>query len=637
MYESLGAHPATHNGTDGVHFAVWAPNAAEVSVLLDTNYWSPGVATLFPSDSGIWRGFVAGVKAGDAYKFAVKTQDGQILEKADPFAFHAECPPKTASVVCDLNGYDWRDHQWLQQRAKTDWLESPLSAYEVHLASWKRPHDGRAYHSYRELAPMLADYVQELGYTHVQLMPITEYPYDGSWGYQATGYYAPTSRFGRPHDFMYFVDFMHQHGIGVLIDWVPAHFPSDAHGLARFDGTCCYEHADPRQGFHPDWKSCIFNFGRTEVREFLINSARFWLDKYHVDGLRVDAVASMLYLDYSREDGEWIANHHGGRENLEAVEFLKDLNTTVHREFPGILTIAEESTAWPGVSEPVYNGGLGFSMKWDMGWMNDTLRYLRQDPVHRAHHHNELSFRMVYAYDEKFVLPLSHDEVVHGKRSLLSQMPGDDWQKFANLRLLYAYQYLMPGKKLLFMGGEFAQRDEWDAIGELDWTLKQYASHDGIARLIGDLNHLYRTQPSLHEFDHSPSMFQWIHCDDWQNSVFAFARFNSDCQDHVVVVLNATPVPRHDYRLGVPAAGRYEELFNSDAAIYGGGDVGNGLAEKIKTLNTESHGRPQSLDLQLPPLGVIVLRYDGQIQKHDAGYSDAESGAGITLSEHIQR
>lgn len=611
MYHDFGAHIQQQDGIDGTRLSVWAPNAAEVSVLSDGNGWNPGTDTLLPSDRGVWSGFVAGLQHGNAYKFAIRTSEGELLEKADPFAFHAECPPKTASVVYDLSGHEWKDESWLNERKDMNWLEQPVSIYEVHLASWKRPHDGRIYHNYRELAAELIAYVHEMGFTHVQLMPITEYPFDGSWGYQATGYFAPTSRFGTPHDFMQFVDDLHQAGIGILIDWVPAHFPSDAHGLANFDGTCCYEHADPRQGFHPDWKSCIFNYGRHEVSEFLINSARFWLDQYHVDGIRVDAVASMLYLDYSRKDGEWIANEHGGRENLEAVKFLKDMNVTLHAEFPGILTIAEESTSWPGVSEPVYNGGLGFSMKWDMGWMNDTLEYLQKDPIHRTHHHDELSFRMVYAWDEKFVLPLSHDEVVHGKKSLVSQMPGDDWQKFANLRLLLAYQFAMPGKKLLFMGCEFAQWSEWNAMAELDWALCSEPNHDGIRRFIGDLNHIYKTETALHEADHLPGGFEWVQCDDSENSVYAFVRFNKDRSEHLVVILNCTPVPRHDYRIGVPGVGDYQELLNSDAGHYGGGEIGNlgrVVAEEIAL-----HGHSQSLSLQVPPLGVAVFKHAGPV------------------------
>jgi 1,4-alpha-glucan branching enzyme len=510
-------------------------------------------------------------------------------------------PLCTISVV--TNG---KTLEWMDQRPMTDWHQRPISIYEVQLGSWKRPQDGRKYFNYRELAHMLVDYAHEMGYTHLQLMPITEYPFDGSWGYQATGYFAPTSRFGTPHDFMYFVDYCHQSGIGVFVDWVPAHFPSDAHSLGRFDGTALYEHADPRKGFHPDWGTYIFNYGRTEVREFLFSSARIWLEKYHVDGLRVDAVASMLYLDYSRKEGEWIPNEHGGRENLEATQFLKDLNVHLHGEFPGILTIAEESTAWGGVSRPVYDGGLGFSMKWDMGWMNDTLRYLRHEPIHRAFHQNELSFRMVYAFSENFVLPLSHDEVVHGKQSLLSQMPGDAWQKFANLRMLYGYQYTMPGKKLLFMGGELGQWTEWNHDAEIDWRLLKQAGHNGLRRFVADLNQLYTQEPALHEQDFHGEGFRWIHADDWRNSVYSYYRMARDPEDLVIVVCNFTPIPRDGYRIGVPQAGFYRELLNSDAATYGGGNVGNigGLHSKARP----SHGHSQSLVLTLPPLSVLLLK-----------------------------
>ena len=606
MYNSFGAHCDLVDGVSGTRFAVWAPNATEVSVVCDRNEWAAGRDTLLPSDAGVWRGFVPGVAPGDAYKYGIRTKTGDSLQKADPFAFHAECPPKSASIVCDLDGFEWQDSDWVQRRSEANWLERPMSIYEVHLASWKRPADGRPYFNYRELAHQLADYVIEMGYTHVQLMPICEFPFDGSWGYQTTGYYAPTSRFGTPHDFMYFVDHLHSAGIGVFIDWVPAHFPADGHGLANFDGTCCYEHADPREGYHPDWQSSIFNYGRHEVRDFLINSARFWLEKYHVDGLRVDAVASMLYRDYSREQGEWIPNEYGGRENLEAVQFLKDMNITVHGEFPGVLTIAEESTSWPSVTEPVYNGGLGFSMKWDMGWMNDTLRYLRREPIHRAHHQGDLSFRMVYAFSEKYVLPLSHDEVVHGKQSLLSQMPGDDWQRFANLRLLYGYQYTTPGKPLLFMGGEIGQWSEWDSATQIDWGLLAADQHKGIKRFIGDLNRVYQSQPALYEQDCSSKGFEWIQCDDWQNSVFAFVRCAKDEADQVVIVMNFTPVPRQGYRVGVNVHSEYHELINSDSEIYGGGNVGN--AESVQSDAEPMHGRPHSLSLQLPPLGIVILK-----------------------------
>ena len=491
-------------------------------------------------------------------------------------------------------------------RETTNWLERPLAIYEVQLGSWKRPVDGRRYCNYRELAHMLVDHSCEMGYTHLQLMPVTEYPFDGSWGYQTTGYYSPTSRHGSPHDFMYFVDYCHQAGLGVLVDWVPAHFATDRHSLGRFDGTCLYEHADPRQGHHPDWGTLIFNYGRDEVRNFLLSSARFWLEVYHIDGLRVDAVASMLYLDYSREDGEWLANVHGGRENLEAIRFLKDMNTALHGKFPGILTIAEESTAWQGVSRPVSEGGLGFSMKWDMGWMNDTLQYMQHESVHRAHHQSDLSFRMNYAFTENFVLPLSHDEVVHGKRSLLSQMPGDLWQQFANLRLLYGYQYTMPGKKLLFMGSEFGQWLEWDCNSELDWDLFGHHNHDCVRRYLGDLNRLYCDHRSLYELDCDSNGFAWIQYDDWRQSAIVFTRSAKDPCDFVVVACNFTPVSREGYRIGVPRSGYYTELLNSDAAIYGGSNIGNQGGSHSEAI--KSHGHDQSLSLTLPPLAMLILK-----------------------------
>jgi 1,4-alpha-glucan branching enzyme len=606
MYSLLGAHPDTVDGVPGSRCAVWAPNAREVSVVFDGNGWEHGRHPLGSSNAGIWSGFVPGLCHGTAYKYSLREPTGQVEQKADPVAFHAELRPKSASVVYELSGYDWHDQDWLRRRERTNWLEQPVSIYEVQLGSWRRPRDGRAFFNYRELAHMLVDYARQMGYTHLQLLPITEYPFDGSWGYQAIGYFAPTSRFGTPHDFMYFVDHCHRNGIGVLLDWVPAHFPADAHGLERFDGTCLYEHEDPRQGSHPDWGTLVFNYGRTEVRNFLLSSARFWLDVYHVDGLRVDAVASMLYLDYSRKPGEWVPNPYGGRENLEAVQFLQDLNTIVHGEFPGVVTIAEESTAWGGVSRPVYTGGLGFTMKWDMGWMNDTLRYLRRDPIHRQFHQNELSFRMVYAFTENFVLPLSHDEVVHGKRSLLSQMPGDYWQRFANLRLLYAYQYTTPGKKLLFMGGELGQWTEWNHDQEIDWALCGHAAHDGVRRLVGDLNRLYRDTPALHELDVQSEGFRWISCDDAVNSAYSWIRHAKNQRDSVIVVMNCTPVPREGYRVGIPTAGYFVELFNSDASIYGGSNLGN--LGGIYSEPVPQHGLPHSLKITLPPLAVLILR-----------------------------
>jgi 1,4-alpha-glucan branching enzyme len=606
MYQILGSHPDVVDGKEGVRIAVWAPNAKEVSVLCDLTQWTHGKFWLNGGNDGIWHGFVPGMKPGMTYKFGVLNKFGQFTEKSDPYAFYWEMRPKSASIVYDLERYHWQDQDWMQRRQTVNWQEAPVSIYEVHLGSWKKPKDGRLFLSYRELADQLVSYCQEMGYTHLQLMPITEHPYDGSWGYQTVGYFAPTSRFGNPDEFRYFVDHCHQNGIGVLVDWVPAHFPVDAHGLARFDGTCLYEHEDPRQGFHPDWGTLVFNYGRNEVRNFLLSSARFWLDKYHIDGLRVDAVASMLYLDYSRKEGEWVPNKDGGRENLEAVQFLKDLNTMAHGAFPGIMTIAEESTAWPGVSEPVYNGGLGFNMKWDMGWMNDTLRYFRRDPLFRSHHQGDLSFRMVYAFTEKFVVALSHDEVVHGKKSMLSQMPGDPWQKFANLRLLYSYQYLQPGKKLLFMGGEIGQWHEWQHAGELDWALLGQRFHDGLRRLIGDLNALYKSEAYLGTHDFRSDGFRWLQCDDTQNCVFAFVRNGSRPEEQLVCVFNMTPVPRPNYRVGAPIAGYYGEVINTDAGIYGGSNLGNLGGTQSEPVPL--HGCAQSIAIQLPPLSMVAFK-----------------------------
>ncbi|MEZ6130312.1 MAG: 1,4-alpha-glucan branching protein GlgB [Planctomycetaceae bacterium] len=604
LYRYLGAHAFE----SGVRFAVWAPNAREVSVISDGNGWTHSQDWLQGSDTGVWSGFVPGAVPGTRYKYAIRTQDGRILEKSDPVAFAAELRPDTASIVWNLRDFEWHDQDWLNRRNSTNWLEAPVSAYEVHPGSWKRPGDGRAYHNYRELAHLLADYVLEVGYTHVQLMPITEHPFDGSWGYQTTGYFAPTSRFGTPHDFQYFIDYLHQQGIGVLLDWVPGHFPTDAHGLAQFDGTHLYEHADPRLGYHPDWNTLIFNYGRREVTEFLLSSARFWCDIYHLDGLRVDAVASMLYLDYSRESGEWIPNQYGGRENLQAIDFLRDFNTVMHAEFPGTLTIAEESTAWPGVSRPVYTGGLGFTMKWDMGWMNDTLRFMRRDPIHRQWHLNDLTFRGIYAFTENFMLPLSHDEVVHGKGSLLDQMPGDEWQKFANLRLLYGMQYATSGKKLQFMGGEIAQWNEWNHDREIDWVLRTFERHEGVRRLVCDLNRLYVAQAALHTTDVHSEGFQWIVGDDRTNCVVAFVRQTASRDQQIVVLVNLTPTPRTSYRIGVPSAGFYAELLNTDARWYGGSDVGN--AGGVWSSTPGSHGYANSIEVQLPPLGVTMLRFE---------------------------
>ena len=602
LYRFWGAHMVP----GGVRFAVWAPNAREVSVISDSNGWTAGRDWLQSSDTGVWHGVLHNLTPGTRYKYAIRTQSGHLLEKADPVAFYSERRPQTASVVWSLRDFAWRDSEWMQRRASMDWMHAPMSIYEVHLGSWRRPKDGRQFFNYRELAHAVADYVAELGHTHVQLMPITEHPFDGSWGYQTTGYFAPTSRFGSPQDFQYFVDHLHRRGIGVLLDWVPGHFPTDAHALACFDGTCLYEHADPRRGFHPDWNTLIFNYGRREVTEFLISSARFWCDVYHVDGIRVDAVASMLYLDYSRDSGQWVPNQHGGRENLEAIEFLQRLNTVLHAEFPGIVTIAEESTAWPGVSRPVYDGGLGFTMKWDMGWMNDTLKFLRREQVHRGWHLNDVTFRSVYAFSENFVLPLSHDEVVHGKRSLASQMSGDQWQQLAGLRLLLAGQYAVPGKKLQFMGAELGQWTEWNHDAELDWPLRAFPVHEGLRKLLHDLNRLYRELPALHQADHDHRGFEWIVGDDSANCVVAWIRSTLDGREQIVVVLNYTAAVRSNYRVGVPVAGYYSEELNSDSQVYGGSGVGNqgGLYSTAEP----SHGREHSLSMTVPPLAAVFFR-----------------------------
>lgn len=609
LYEKLGAHIRNIDGVEGTYFAVWAPNAEKVSVIGDFNGWNPA---LHPLDvrwdsSGIWEIFIPGISKGEIYKYHIVSKHNNFsCDKSDPFAFFGEVRPKTASIVWDLE-YEWQDEEWMASRYKYNDLNAPMSIYEVHLGSWKKvPEEGYRSLTYRELAPALSDYVKKMGFTHIELMPIMEYPFDGSWGYQSLGYFAPTSRFGAPQDFMYFVDYLHQNGIGVILDWVPSHFPSDGHGLTYFDGTCLYEHVDPRQGFHPDWKSYIFNYGRNEVKNFLISSALFWLDKYHVDGLRVDAVASMLYLDYSREEGEWVPNEYGGRENLEAVQFIKRFNEAVYERHPDVQTIAEESTAWPMVSRPTYLGGLGFKMKWNMGWMNDTLEYFSKDPVHRKYHHNQLSFSLWYAFTENFKLVLSHDEVVHGKGSLLNKMPGDDWQKFANLRLLYGYMYGHPGKKLLFMGGEFGQWDEWNHAASLDWHLAQYPPHQGIQKWVSELNNFYKNEPALYDLDFSHEGFEWIDFSDWEDSVLSFIRKSKDNKDQVVIVCNFTPVPRHNYQLGVPYGGSWQEVLNSDAEIYAGSGLGN--MGEVEAELIPAHGRQYSLSLTLPPLGVIFLK-----------------------------
>ncbi|MDN8613579.1 1,4-alpha-glucan branching protein GlgB [Variovorax ginsengisoli] len=588
----------------GATFAVWAPNARSVSVIGDWNAWDPRADPLIvrADSTGVWEGRSAHARHGQAYKFRIVAEGGRVLEKADPLALLSEAPPATASRLWSL-AHDWGDDHWMRTRAERNRLDAPISIYEVHPGSWRRP-DG-ALPNYRELARPLAEHVVSLGFTHVELMPVTEHPFYGSWGYQTTGYFAPTARYGTPQDFMDFVDHLHQRGIGVVLDWVPSHFPDDAHGLSVFDGTHLYEHADPRQGFHPEWHSAIFNYGRNEVRSFLVSSALFWLDRYHIDGLRVDAVASMLYLDYARKEGEWIPNRHGGRENLEAITFLNELNRAVYREHPDTFTVAEESTAWPRVSRPIEMGGLGFGMKWNMGWMHDTLAFMKEDPVHRRFHHHRLTFSMVYAFSENFVLPLSHDEVVYGKGSLIGKMPGDAWQQFANLRLLYGYMWAHPGKKLLFMGGEFAQRREWTHEGQLEWQQAELPAHRGVQHLVGELNRLYRSERALHELDASPDGFEWIEADDQSQSVIAFLR-RARNGEAVLVVCNLTPVPRRNYRLGVPSGGIWRELLNSDTLAFGGAGWGN-LGE-VEAAPVPSHGHRQALSLTLPPLSTLYLK-----------------------------
>ena len=602
LYERMGCH-FLGDEEDGAHVAVWAPNAREVSVIGDWNGWNAGADVLRPrwDQSGIWEADVAAIRHGQTYKFAITTAEGARQDRADPFALAAEVAPASASRAWRLD-YQWGDAQWMANRARANALEAPFSVYEVHLGSWRRP-SGRL-PTYREVAVPLAEYAKAMGFTHVELMPITEHPFYGSWGYQTTGYFAPTSRYGTPQDCMHLIDVLHQHGIGVILDWVPSHFPDDPHGLAKFDGTHLYEHADPRLGFHPEWKSAIFNYGRHEVRAFLTSSAHFWLEKYHLDGLRVDAVASMLYLDYGRKHGEWIPNAHGGKENLDAIEFLKQLNVAVGRDFPDTRPIAEESTSWPRVSRPVLAGGLGFSMKWNMGWMHDTLDYFQRDPIHRHYHHDALTFSLWYAFTENFVLPLSHDEVVYGKKALVSKMPGDDWQKFANLRLLLGYMWTHPGKKLLFMGGEFGQWREWHHERELDWDLTEQASHSGVQRWVADLNRAYRDKAALHELDFAGEGFQWIDNHDSDNSILTFLRVARDGRA-VLVACNFTPVVRYAYRVGLPSAGAWREVLNSDAAVYGGSGVGN--LGRVVSENVAWHGREQSALLTLPPLAVVVL------------------------------
>ncbi len=609
LAKKLGAHSATvtTSGEPAVAFSVWAPSARCVSVVGDFNGWDPSTHPMAPrASSGIWHAVVPGATRGDVYKYAVTTTGGEILEKADPFALSCEVPPRTGSVVWDL-AYEWGDGDWMRQRKTRTRLDAAVSIYEVHLGSWRRP-SGRPDEllGYAELAPLLVEHVTRLRFTHVEFLPVMEHPFYGSWGYQTTGYFAPTARYGTPQDFMYLIDQLHQAGIGVILDWVPSHFPADAFALGDFDGTHLYEHADPRQGFHPDWRSYIFNYGRNEVRSFLASSAEHWLSAYHADGLRVDAVASMLYLDYSRQPGEWIPNRYGGRENIEAIDFLRQLNVGVYADHPDVQTVAEESTAWPGVSKPTDAGGLGFGYKWDMGWMHDTLVYLHRDPVYRRYHHDEITFRGLYAFTENYVLPLSHDEVVHGKASLLSQMPGDDWQKFANLRLLYGYQYTLPGKKLLFMGSEIGQWREWSHDGSLDWDLLQYDRHAALCHWVADLNRAYRSEAALHELDADPAGFEWVRSDDAAGSTLSFLR-RSKGGETVLVVCNFTPVPRFDVRLAVPSTGRWSEVLNSDATVYGGGGVGNLGAVTAEPVPL--HARAASVEVTAPPLGVVVLKH----------------------------
>lgn len=607
LYQKFGAHPVTSGGVEGTHFAVWAPNASIVYVMGDFNGWNKTAHPLKQrGQSGIWEGFIPGVKEGHNYKYNIVSRYNDFrAEKADPMAFAAEVAPKTASIVCDPE-HAWGDEDWMKSRAARNSLKSPVSIYEVHLGSWMRmPEEGNRSLTYRELAPKLAAYAGAMGFTHIELMPITEHPFYGSWGYQTTGYFSPTSRYGSPEDLMFMIDELHKAGIGVILDWVPAHFPTDMHGLEYFDGTHLYEHADPRQGFHPDWKSSIFNFGRNEVKSFLLSSAMFWLDKYHADGLRVDAVASMLYLDYSRKAGEWVPNKHGGNENLEAIAFLKQFNHVVYENYPDVQTFAEESTSWPMVSRPTYLGGLGFGLKWDMGWMHDTLRYFSKDPVHRKYHHNSLTFRMLYAFGENFVLPLSHDEVVHGKGSLLSKMAGDDWQKFANLRLLYGAMFSQPGQKLMFMGGEFAQWKEWNHEASLDWDVTEHLPHRGMQQWVKDLNLLYRMEPALYELNCSPAGFEWIDANDSEQSVTAFLRRDASGRP-VLAVCNFTPLPRVGYRVGVPEGGSWKELLNSDAPAYWGSGMGN--LGGVEAQPVAAHGRPQSLSITLPPLSILFFK-----------------------------
>ena len=605
VYRILGAHLHQIAGVHGVLFATWAPNAERVSVVGDFNNWDGRCHPLRNrGEGGIWELFIPGLKTGDLYKFEIRNRDsGEILTKTDPYGQQFEMRPKTSSIVCNENSWTWSDTPWMQQRETFDWLHQPMSIYEVHLGSWQRDNNGH-FLNYRELAHRLVEYVKTTGFTHIELLPITEHPLDASWGYQTTGYFAATSRFGSADDFRYFVDYCHQHNIGVLLDWVPAHFPKDAHGLARFDGSALYEHEDPRRGEHRDWGTLIYNYGRNEVKNFMLASALFWLEEYHLDGLRVDAVASMLYLDYSREHGDWLPNIYGGNENIEAIAFFRELNSVTHARHPGTVIMAEESTAWPQVTRPTHVGGLGFSMKWNMGWMHDTLDYMSKPPIYRHYHHNQLTFGLLYVFTENFILPFSHDEVVHGKGSMLYKMPGDEWQRFANLRLLYTYMFTYPGKKLLFMGCEFGQGPEWNHETALDWYVLEYATHHGVQKLIGDLNRHYRTHSALYRHDFEPSGFEWIDCNDTDQSVLSYLR--RDQNETLIIILNFTPVPRYNYRIGVPQSGHYQELINSDSSYYAGSNIGN-LGD-LYTQDIAWMNRPCSLELTLPPLAAVVLK-----------------------------
>jgi 1,4-alpha-glucan branching enzyme len=609
-YEKLGAHRSERDGRRGVHFAVWAPNAERVSVVGDFNHWNSSTDIMRPSSAGVWEGFVPDIGSGALYKYHLESRDRRYaVDKADPYGFAAEIRPRTASRVWDLEDYSWLDASWMANRAKNNTLHSPISIYEVHLGSWKRvPEENNRWLTYREIAPLLADYVHDAGFTHVEFMPVMEHPFDGSWGYQIIGYFAPTSRFGTPSDFMYLIDYLHQRGIGVILDWVPAHFPKDEAGLGYFDGSHLYEHADPKQAEQPDWNTFVFNYGRNEVQNFLISNTLFWFDKYHVDGLRVDAVASMLYLDYGKREGQWIPNRYGGKENIEAIHFFRAVNERVYETFPDVMMIAEESTAWPQVSRPTYVGGLGFGFKWNMGWMHDMLDYMSQDPIFRSYHHNQITFSLIYAFTENFVLPFSHDEVVYGKGSMLRKMPGDEWQKFANLRLLYGFMFSHPGKKLLFMGDEFGQWSEWNHEASLEWDLLKNPLHAGLQRWVRDLNTLYRGQSSLHEFDFNPAGFEWVDCKDSQRSVISFLRRGPNADDQILFVCNFTPVVRENYRVGVPLEGYWREVLNSDAPLYGGSGQGN--LGGLSTIPLPIHGRPFTLNMRLPPLGVVAFQLD---------------------------